>query len=241
MNLLLLAIAPGIAICLFIYFKDRNNKEPLAWLLVSFILGILSVVPAFIAETLLDGPVKRSFGSGITATAISAFLVVALSEELSKFLVVRYSAYNRKSFDDPFDGIVYSVVISMGFATLENVAYVMQHGYATGIFRMLVSVPAHATFGILMGYYVGMAKFSSQKKFYYLFLGLFWAVLFHGTFDFFLFVGKTWMHLAGALLSFIVAIKLSRRAIRKKQAISGSYFKQNSYPDETNKSLFDRE
>ena len=61
MNLLVLAIAPGIAICLFIYFKDRHNKEPLAWLLVSFILGILSVVPAFIAETLLDGPVKRLF------------------------------------------------------------------------------------------------------------------------------------------------------------------------------------
>ena len=226
MSLLVLAIAPGIAICLFIYFKDLYNKEPLIWLIVSFILGMLSVIPAFVAETLFTNPVIEYFAKGIKATAAVAFIVVGLSEEGSKFLVLRYSAYNRKSFDDPFDGIVYSVVISMGFATLENIGYVMQHGMATGIVRMFLSVPAHASFGVLMGYYVGLAKFNPAKKIYYFFLALFWAVVFHGAFDFFLLLGKTWINFAGALISFIIAIKLSGKAIRKKQALSKSYWQQ---------------
>ena len=238
MNLLVLSIAPGLAICLFIYFKDKFNKEPLIWLLLSFILGMLSIVPAVIAEILLKSPAEVYFGTGMAGTAASAYAIVGLSEELSKFLVLRYAIYNRSSFDDPFDGIVYSVFISMGFATLENIGYVMQHGFATGIVRMFLSVPAHATFGVLMGYYVGLAKFNPSRKVRYLFLGLLWAVLFHGTFDFFLFLGNTWMHVAGALLSFVVAIRLSRKAIRKKQSISGTYFQNKDYPTSSNKSLF---
>ncbi len=238
MTLLVLAIAPGIAICLFIYFKDKYNKEPLVWLILSFILGMLSIVPAVIAEILLKTPAEDYFGTGMAGTAVSAYAVVALSEELSKFLVLRYAVYNRSSFDDPFDGIVYSVFISMGFATLENIGYVMQHGLATGIMRMFLSVPAHATFGILMGYYVGLAKFNPSRKLLYLFSGLLWAILFHGTFDFFLFLGNSWMHVAGALLSFNVAIRLSRKAIKKKQSISGAYFQNDDYPANSNKSLF---
>ncbi|MFT3912403.1 MAG: PrsW family glutamic-type intramembrane protease [Ferruginibacter sp.] len=239
MSLLALAIAPGIAICLFIYFKDRYNKEPILWLILCFILGMLSTIPAIVSEALLTTPTGQQFGEGVIGTAVLSFIVIALSEELSKFIVLRYAAFNRKSFDDPFDGIVYSVVISMGFATLENIAYVFQHGFATGILRMFLSVPAHATFGVLMGYYAGLAKFNPAKKRSYLFLGVLWAVIFHGTFDFFLFVGKDWMHFVGALVSFIIALKLSRRAIRKKQAYSKLYFEQSPNVEKINHSLFD--
>jgi RsiW-degrading membrane proteinase PrsW (M82 family) len=83
---------------------------------------------------------------------------VALSEELSKFLVVRYFCYPQKRFDEPLDGIVYSVMVSMGFATIENVNYVFTHGYSTAFVRMFLSVPAHATFGVVMGYFIGKAK-----------------------------------------------------------------------------------
>jgi RsiW-degrading membrane proteinase PrsW (M82 family) len=84
-------------------------------------------------------------------------------------------------------------------------------------------VPAHGTFAVLMGYFVSLAKFKPEKKHVYFFLAILLPVIFHGTYDFFLFVGKTWMHLAGAVISFFVAIRLSFIAIKRKQAYSKSY------------------
>ena len=224
MGLLALAIAPGIAICIFIYFKDKYNKEPLGLLLMSFIMGMLAIIPAVIIQIFLTRPVEQLMGEGIFYTAVFSYLIVAFNEEGSKFLAVRIIPYRRKSFDDPFDGIVYAVMVSMGFATLENIGYVLQHGLGTGILRMFLSVPAHATFGVLMGYHIGLAKFDPDNRRRHMILAIFWPVFFHGTFDFFLFVGNGWLYFAGAVISFIVAIKLSLKLIRKKQEISKNHF-----------------
>lgn len=220
MGLLALAIAPGIVICLFIYFKDKYNREPLGLMLLSFFMGMLAIIPAIIIQLALTKPVNQLMGEGVLYTAVFAFLIVALSEEASKFLVIRYVPYRRRAFDDPFDGIIYSVMAAMGFATLENIGYVLEHGLGTGIMRMFLSVPAHGTFAVLMGYHLGLARFDAANKRKHMILAIFWPVLFHGTFDFFLFVGKTWMHFAGALVSFIVAIRLSFKLIRRKQLLS---------------------
>ena len=224
MGLLALAMAPGIAICLFIYFKDKYNREPLGLLILSFFMGVLSIIPAIILQMALTKPVEKLMGEGVFYTAVFSYLIVALSEEGSKFLALRLLPFRRKAFDDPFDGIVYAVVVSMGFATLENILYVTNHGIGTGILRMFLSVPAHATFGVLMGYHLGLAKFDPANKRRHLMLAIFWPVLFHGTFDFFLFVGNTWMHFAGAVISFIVAVKLSLKLIRRKQSMSQAHF-----------------
>ncbi len=223
MGLLALAIAPGIAICLFIYFKDKYNKEPFGLLLWLFILGMFSVLPALLAEMALTKPVERMVGESVFYTALFSYIIVGLSEELSKYLVLRYFAFNRKAFDDPFDGILYSVMIGMGFATLENISYVTTYGLATAITRMFLSVPAHATFAVLMGYHVGLAKFDPARRSRFLALAIFWPVLFHGTFDFFLFLGNTWLHMMGALISFVVAVRLSLKLIRRKQKISSDH------------------
>lgn len=224
MGLLALAIAPGIAICLFIYFKDKYNKEPFGLLLWLFILGMFSIIPALIAETALTKPVNRMVGESVFYTALFSYTIVGLSEELSKFLVLRYYAFKRKAFDDPFDGIVYAVMVGMGFATLENIGYVTNYGLGTAITRMFLSVPAHATFAVLMGYHLGLAKFDVARRSRYLVLAVFWPVLFHGTFDFFLFLGKSWLHVIGALLSFVVAVRLSLKLIRRKQKISKDHY-----------------
>ena len=224
MGLLAIAIAPGIAICLFIYLKDKYNREPF-WLMVfSFIMGMLAILPAVVLQIAFTKPVERIMGEGIFYVAVFSYLIIALSEEGSKFLALRFIPYRRKAFDDPFDGIVYAVMVSMGFATLENIGYVTNYGLSTGITRMFLSVPAHATFGVLMGYHVGLAKFDPANKRRHMVLAIFWPVLFHGTFDFFLFVGKTWLYFAGAVVSFIVAVRLSLKLIRKKQEISKTYF-----------------
>ena len=220
MGLLALAIAPGIAICLFIYFKDKYNKEPLGLLLWLFILGMFSTIPAVIIQVVFTKPAAQLMGEGILYTALFSYIIVALSEEGSKFLVLRVFSFKRKAFDDPFDGIIYAVMVGMGFATLENIGYVTEHGFATGITRMFLSVPAHATFAVLMGYHIGLAKFDPANRRKYFILAIFWPVLFHGTFDFFLFLGKTWLHFGGAIISFVVAVKLSLKLIHRKQQLS---------------------
>ena len=121
----------------------------------------------------------------------------------------------------------------MGFATLENILYVQKFGMQTGLLRMFLSVPAHATFGVLMGYHAGKAKFDKSNSGILLFLGLFWAVLFHGVFDFFLFLpGNPYIKdfipdlllFIGAVTSFIVAIRLSFRQIKKHRLLSQQTF-----------------
>ncbi len=229
MGLLALAIAPGIFICFFVYARDRYNREPLGLLVWAFVLGMLSTIPAVIIQ-LTTGDVSGKIAtSTIGATAFFAYYVVGLSEEASKFFMLRVFLYKRKAFDDPFDGIMYAVMVGMGFATLENILYVLQHGYATGVMRMFLSVPAHGTFAVLMGYFTGLAKFNRGKRAIYLLLAILLPVLFHGTFDFFLFLGQTVLHIAGAIASFLIALFLSFKAIRHKQQLSRAYMEQNGY------------
>jgi RsiW-degrading membrane proteinase PrsW (M82 family) len=223
MGLLALSIAPGFAICIYIYFKDKYKREPVGLLLVSFVLGMISIIPAILMELPFGEPMKQLAGKPIKQVAFYAFVVVGFSEEISKYIMVRLFAFKRTAFDDPFDGIVYTVMVGMGFATLENIGYVYENGMATGIVRMFLSVPAHATFAVLMGYHIGLAKFDPQHKTRHLLYAILWPVLFHGAFDFFLFKGNTILHVAGAFASFIIAIKLSRKAIRKKLLLSKSF------------------
>ena len=235
MGLLALAIAPGIAICLFIYFKDKYNREPIWMLILSFVLGVLSIVPAVLVQLAYGTEIATIQNEGYLSVAFFAYCIVALSEEASKFLMLMLFMYRRKHFDDPFDGIVYAVMISMGFATLENVGYVLEHGVGTGILRMFLSVPAHATFAVLMGYFTGLAKFRDMHKFYYFFMALLLPVFFHGSFDFFLFLGEPGLLTLGALVAFILAVYLSFRAIRRKQQLSKLYYEEKKIiviPDE---------
>lgn len=226
MGLLALAIAPGIAICLFIYRKDKYNKEPLGMLVLAFALGMLSIIPAIAIQLAWPVNIQMMGNKDYLSLAFFTFVIVALSEEASKFLMLRLFLFSRKSFDDPFDGIVYAVMVGMGFATLENIDYVYQHGVATGVLRMFLSVPAHGTFAVLMGYFAGYAKFNTGNRLPYFALSLFLPVIFHGAFDFSLFSGNEFIIVVGTLVSFITALVLSSKAIRRKQTLSKLHFEE---------------
>ena len=238
MEYLALALAPGIAICLFIFYKDVYNREPKLNLIVSFILGCVAIFPAIWFEQAFSYTIDGT----ITGVAIFSYAVVGFSEEASKFLGLRFYSYRQKSFDEQLDGIVYGVMVSMGFATLENVMYVMKYaeagqGLQVGLQRMFLSVPAHASFGVVMGYFVGKAKFKSSNSLMVMFTGLLIAIFFHGTYDFFLFL-PTYSHIgkemsegllaAGAIGSYIVCLVLSRKLIRYHRNISQIMFKDKN-------------
>ena len=229
MTLFALAIAPGIAICIYFLLKDEYNREPRKHIFISFLLGVLSCFVAIILELSLEPLLNRAMPAGILRVALMAFVVVGFSEEWAKYLFVRHYSYKKESFDEPFDGIVYSVMVSMGFATFENIFYVMEHGMATAFLRMFLSVPAHACFAILMGYYLGKSKFDNANRKALLLQGLLMAAFFHGAFDFFLFLQEDklvtryvseLMLFGGAVVSYIIAIILSRKAIKSHMLTS---------------------
>ncbi len=217
MDLLLLAIAPAMIFIIFIYLKDKIEKEPVPFLIKNFLLGAFgSILITFILGVLANLIYPLTDDKTVFQHFIKAFVVVALVEEFSKYVIVKYYAQKNKEFNEPYDGIVYAIVVSMGFAVLENVLYIFQYGVTTGILRAFTAVPAHATFAILMGYFMGKAKFSKNKIQLNL-LGLLVATIFHGFYNFFLFINYIPGTLIGAILSLIIGIVLSKKVIKKHQ------------------------
>ena len=221
MDYLLLAIAifPGLFISWYIWWRDKHEREPHKYLIACFLFGILSVVPAVILGEIgvSMGYVK---GPDVFKTFIFAMVVVGFSEEFSKYIFLRYYIFPKKEFCEPMDGIVYAVMISMGFATFENVLYVFgqenfESSLTVGILRMITAVPGHASFAIIMGYYVGMAKFDTEKRNSYLLKCLLWATAAHGLYDFFLMQEMNAALVFYAFFVLIAALIFSIRMIKQ--------------------------
>ncbi len=211
-NLLGLAIAPGVAISIYVYFRDRYEKEPLILLVQSFLAGFVVVSVAAVIEVIYSSVFVLD-ELNIAHTAINNFFFIGFTEEVCKYYCLYKIAYSKPDFNEPFDGITYAVMVSMGFATSENILYVINGGVTVGLLRIFTAVPAHATFGVLMGYFVGLAKFRKQPK-PYLLLGLIIATIFHGAYNFFLSINNIELVALGALISLIVGIILSFRAMK---------------------------
>lgn len=183
---LLIAVTPSIVLLLFIAHHDVNEKEPAGLLLKLFMLGVLSVIPAVILEFMVQFPTYNYFD-----IFAYAFFGVALIEEGVKFMAVKLALKRAKSFDEVFDGIIYCVYVSLGFATIENILYVLQYGTSTGLVRAITAVPAHAVFAVSMGYFMGIIK-AGRGGTVNRFLVLFAPTLLHAIYDFILFANFDW-------------------------------------------------
>jgi RsiW-degrading membrane proteinase PrsW (M82 family) len=217
LTLLSLAVLPGLAISYYIWWRDKHEPEPRNYLIACFLFGILSIIPAILLES-AGMSMGFNVGKDVLNTFIFAVVVVGFSEELSKFLFLRYYIFPKKEFCEPMDGIVYSVMVSMGFATFENVMYVysqktVELSYNVAILRMLTAVPAHASFAVIMGYFVGKAKFTTEKRTSLLVTGLLSATIVHGLYDFFLMQQMTEALAIFTLIILIVAIIIGRYMI----------------------------
>jgi RsiW-degrading membrane proteinase PrsW (M82 family) len=188
---LITSLAPVLIIIFYVYFRDKYDREPV-WLLVrAVLLGAVIVIPVIFLERFL---LSMMPSMGPTGQAIySAFLVAGTSEELFKFLALYLLVWKSPSFNEKFDGIVYAVFISLGFAAVENVMYVMEGGYRTALVRGITAVPAHALFGITMGYYFGVAHMYRELRKEYLIRSLFIPLLLHGLYDFLLMIQREWL------------------------------------------------
>ncbi len=186
--MILSAVLPGFVFTLFILFVDRYDKEPKKLLVKVFFFGMLATVPTIIAETIGQ---RFNIFSGLPGLIFEAFIVVGLSEEFFKRRVVLRHAFNHPAFDEKLDGIVYCSIASLGFATLENIFYIINYSAVMPdiwITRAILSVPAHLLLGITMGYYLAMARFCTTpgQCISYMRKSLYVPAILHGAFDFIL-------------------------------------------------------
>ena len=220
--LLFLSVLPAALLIIFIYRQDKYQKEPFKSLFKAFFGGMLSVVFTIITVRIIDYTIGLIPYLNQTVF-YDSFITAGIPEELCKFLVFMIFIWNDKNFDEYFDGIVYASFVSLGFATVENIMYVMPGGIGTGIVRALISVPAHFLFGVILGYFLSLAKFNSDKKGRYIIIGLLIAMAAHGLFDWLLMFSD---RMGGALSSFIYTFfiagdvmlwRLGLRLIKKHQ------------------------
>lgn len=183
-NLLFISLAPILIIAFYIYSRDKYEKEPVSYLLKALLAGAAIVLPVVLIEKLLSVPAENL--EGISNAAWIAFIVAGLTEEGMKYLAFLLFFWKSSNFNERFDGIVYAVYISLGFAGIENLLYVFSGGYSVGIVRAMTAVPAHALFGVVMGYYFGLAKFHPKLRGICMALAFFLPFVFHGLYDFLL-------------------------------------------------------
>jgi RsiW-degrading membrane proteinase PrsW (M82 family) len=194
--LVLVAIAPCAFWLWLIYKGDRYKPEP-RWLVIrTFLLGMGVAIPvAFIEAILYPGSIQGTLS--VPTAAYVAFGVAGVVEETGKFFVVRVGMYNSPHFEEPSDGLVYSAAAALGFASTENVIYLVQFGIATILLRGLFSNLAHVVFSALWGYPLALHKLGMLKSRVVTYLGLVAAIIAHGVFDFLFFTGTvfTWLAL----------------------------------------------
>ena len=153
------AIIPAIFLLIQVYRADRLEREPPALLLSLILYGILATGFAMVTERAGSALLSRIFDTdSLMYKAILYFVVVAFSEEGFKYLLLKKRTWYSPAFNCQFDGVVYAVFVSLGFALWENIGYVIQYGLKTAMLRAVTAVPGHACFGVFMGTWYGLAK-----------------------------------------------------------------------------------
>ena len=184
------AIIPAIVLMIYIYRKDRLEQEPKGLLILLIVFGILSTSLASFAERIgLRILSKLADPTGEAFALLSNFLIIGLAEEGSKYLFLKWRTWRNPNFNCQFDGLVYAVFVSLGFALWENLYYVVMYGLGGAVIRAVTAIPGHACFGVFMGVFYGQAKAlanqgneeSSRKC---RILALICPMLLHGLYDY---------------------------------------------------------
>jgi RsiW-degrading membrane proteinase PrsW (M82 family) len=231
------ALVPSVLLAWYFYSRDAR-REPARAVWATFGLGVLSIVPTLLVDWPIMEFVLPRFSHPLAAGPAEAFLVAAIPEELFKFSVLYGYARRRRWFDEPMDGVVYGAIASLGFATLENVLYCLRGGMPIAVMRAVTSVPGHAFWGAIMGYFVGVAQWSPPAARGRLLLhALGWPVLLHGLYDAGLLTIKSYgergidpagaeeiavvilllVSLAAVVLSWVYGIRITRRMRRAQR------------------------
>ena len=157
--ILIPALLPVFLILRYVYLLDKNEREPLGFVIKVVVWGAIFSIPCAGVERFMISLIGSFYDPAtINFAWMENTVGVALVEELSKWLVLMLIVWKNQNFDYRYDGIVYAVSASLGFAALENILYVLSYGTGVSIGRAIFAIPGHATFGVFMGYFLSRAK-----------------------------------------------------------------------------------
>ena len=227
------AVIPAIILLVKVYRADRLEKEPVA-LIVSLVgFGIMATLVALVCEQLGERILTSFFSEGSMGyNIIMYFGIVAFSEEGAKYLLLKRRTWYSPEFNCQFDGVVYGVSVSLGFALWENLGYTAMYGMSTALLRAVTAVPGHACFGVFMGVWYGMAKRWQEsgvegRSRLCRVLALVIPALIHGCYDFIATYdsrGLSWIFVGFISVLFAVSMLLVRKMSAGDRYISGRRF-----------------
>mgnify|MGYP003440903428 CR=1 FL=1 len=213
-------IAPGLALLSYFYLKDQYGTEPISVVFKTFLMGAFLVFPIMFIEYVIQAEQL------VTNEFVLSFFLTGLLEEFFKWFIMMYTIYYHLSFDEPYDGVVYGSAVSLGFATVENILYLVANGVEFAIGRAFLPVSSHALFGVIMGYYFGKGKFTKDKQRVYLLLALIVPFGLHGLYDYILIVANNWLYF---IVPFMIALWcLGLWKVKKARALSDIHASQIS-------------
>ncbi len=182
-------IAPGLALLSYFYLRDQYEAEPITLVFKTFMYGALITFPIMFLQYVLE--VEGIIGSNWS----TAFISSGFLEEFFKWFILMFAIFQHVDFNEPYDGIIYGASVSLGFATVENILYLVANGVEHAFGRALLPVSSHALFGVIMGYYLGKAKFSSkEERRKWLFLAVSVPFMLHGTYNYIFLAEKNWVY-----------------------------------------------
>lgn len=188
--LIIAAVIPAAVLMIKVYNSDRLEKESPQMLSSLVVAGVLSTLIALIEERVLSVVLSALVEENTTLyNVILYFGIVAFSEESSKYIMMKRKTWTSREFNCQYDGVVYAVFVSLGFALWENISYVLNYGVSTAIVRAVTAIPGHACFGVFMGVFYGLARgyaLIGKKKLSKAFrvLSIVIPALLHGAYDY---------------------------------------------------------
>lgn len=191
-GLLQAALAPAVICAIYIFIRDKYEKEPIRLLLLGLLYGAYSTSIILAVGGVVDKYIIFDFANW--ENLYTAFITSSGIEEGTKYMILYFLVWRNKNFNERFDGIVYATYVSLGFAAVENIIYVLNPelgGYNTALSRAIFSVPGHCLFGVVMGYYFALAKFEVINKNRRLAQAFLVPWFFHGVYNTILLMGLT--------------------------------------------------
>lgn len=225
---ILAAIIPAIALMLYVYNQDSIQKQPIGLLMNlaggGVVAALLAMVLEWIGEKVLNAHVSTSDPWYVI---FLAFIVVGMAEEGMKFFILKKRTWNSPYFNYRFDGIVYAVAVSLGFAAFENIGYVFGYGITVAPARALLAIPGHMSFAVFMGYFYGRARKMEDmgkhtKSIACQVAGYLSAVFFHGFYDCCSMIGtphSTVVFIVFVIIMYIIAFNLIHHEAETDQYI----------------------
>ena len=238
---LLITILPSILMLSLILYSDRKSREPIPMILICILSGAFTICFSLIIDKLILtlNLIDASMFPSQNSYSVYRIMVLAGVEEYAKLLILHLFLYKNKSYDDIYDGFVYSSIIALSFSLIETVMYVFREPTfsemtSLAILRNFTSIPLHIVCGVVMGYFVSLQKFSKTKgrKILNLVLSLFIPTLIHTIYNVFfsiVLMDKTSVFTLIIVILFILSIYFIGALVILKTSRLNLIFINNGY------------